>query len=343
MMFRRHVTARLARYSDGDLSPADAGAVEAHLADCDRCRQELEDIRFAAHMVRQLGVVRAPSSVWNHVDAALSEPPGALRWSSGSRWAVATALLFVAVVSYVWLWQPSQPWEVATLTDGGGATRMAAGELLETGDQSRARITVGDIGTVDVEAGTRVRLGDAGSGQYRLALERGTISARVIAPPRVFIVDTPTSTVVDLGCAYTVTIGDDGAGELRMTEGWVALEWKGRESLVPAGAMCRTRPAVGPGTPYFEDASDALKRAVDEFDFSGGGNASVDVVLREARVRDTLTLWHLLSRVETDRRGDVFECMASLVPPPANVTREKVLGLDREALQSWREEMAWKW
>ena len=88
---------------------------------------------------------------------------------------------------------------------------MAEGEWIETADRPRARITVGDIGTVDVEPGTRVQLGAMQPDEYRIALARGTISARITAPPRLFIVDTPASTVVDLGCAYTVHVDDEGA------------------------------------------------------------------------------------------------------------------------------------
>ena len=343
-MFTRHVTTRLARYVDGDLPPADAQAIEAHLATCGRCRQALDEVRFASRLVRQLAVVKAPPSVWNGIDAALSEPQRARTLFMVPRWGIAfAALLIVAAgAGYWWRSGATEPWEVSTLA-GGGTTRMAAGELLETREGSRARIVVGDIGTVDVEPGTRLRLGDAGANSYRLALERGTISAQINAPPRLFIVDTPASTVVDLGCAYTVTVADDGVSELHMTQGWSALEWKGRESLVPAGAMARTRPGVGPGTPYFEDAPDALKGAVDAFDFADGGPAAVEIVLREARVRDTLTLWHLLSRVEPGRRVQVYERMAALVPPPPAISRERTLQLDADALRLWREEMAWKW
>ena len=41
-------------------------------------------------------------------------------------------------------------------------------------------------------------LGQVRAAEFRIALERGTISATITAPPRLFIVDTPTSTVVDL-------------------------------------------------------------------------------------------------------------------------------------------------
>jgi len=225
----------------------------------------------------------------------------------------------------------------------GGPRRMAAGEWIETNGGSKARITVGKLGTVDVAPGTRVQLGDVRNSEYRLALARGTITAEINAPPRLFIVDTPASAVVDLGCAYTVTVGDDGAGELRMTTGWAALEFKGRESLVPAGAICRTRPGAGPGTPYFDDASAALKKAVDDFDGGRRRSEALEVIIREARVRDTLTLWHLLSRVDEPDRVEVYDRIAAFAPPPARISRDQILALDADALRKWREELAWKW
>jgi hypothetical protein len=181
----------------------------------------------------------------------------------------------------------------------------------------------------------------ARANEHRLSLARGRISAVVNAPPRLFFVDTAASTAVDLGCAYSMNVDDSGDGMLQVTLGWVSLEWSGRESLVPAGASCRTRPKVGPGTPYFDDASDALKRALAGLDFGGGG--SLDAVLDEARVRDTLTLWHLLSRVDAADRLRVYNRMVGLVPLPEGVSPEKALALDPDTLKHWREELAWKW
>ena len=259
------------------------------------------------------------------------------------RWAFACVLvLAVGAGGYWWTREAApRPWEVAHTT--GGARRMAAGEWVETADGSKARIIVGTLGTVDVEPGTRVQLGNVRDSEYRLALAHGTISAQINAPPRLFIVDTPASAVVDLGCAYTVTVGKDGAGELRMTTGWASLEFKGRESLVPAGAICRTTPGAGPGTPFFDDAPTALKSAVNDFDTGTDAGRALDVILNEARIRDTLTLWHLLSRVNSADRVRVYERIAAFVPPPAPLSRDQILALDADALRKWREELAWKW
>jgi hypothetical protein len=232
---------------------------------------------------------------------------------------------------------------VSRLEGSAAVDKIKVGEWLQTDGNSRARITVGDIGVVDVEPNTRIRLVAASPTEHRLTLARGEISAVVSAPPRLFLVDTPASTAVDLGCAYKIKTDESGDGVLRVTSGWVSLEWKGRESLVPAGANCRTRPGTGPGTPYFEDAPESLQQALAAFDFGKGGEESLGTILSQARVRDTLSLWHVLSRVEPRDRVRVVDRMVELVPLPAGVAREKALQLDPATLKSWREELAWKW
>lgn len=342
-MFTSHVEDSLPRYCDGELDVVDRQRVDAHLAVCARCRAALEEIQFSATVVRQLKTVSAPPAVWNGIDAALSAPGRARSIAFVPRLVLA-GVVVLAWAAIVWVIRDTtpKPWEVARVNNGG-TQRMAAGEWVDTHGGSTARIIVGQLGTVDVAPQTRVRLGQVSPSEYRLQLDRGTISAEINAPPRLFIVDTPASAVVDLGCAYTVTVADDGAGELRMTKGWSSLEWKGRESLVPAGAMCRTRPGAGPGTPYFEDASAALKQAVNDFDAGTDRVKALEVVVAEARVRDTLTLWHLLSRVEASDRVRVYERIAQFEPPPSGVTRDRILALDADALRRWREELAWKW
>jgi hypothetical protein len=130
---------------------------------------------------------------------------------------------------------------------------------------------------------------------------------------------------------------------LRVQAGWVAFEFEGRESLVPAGATCRTRPGIGPGTPYFDDAPEPLVEALDRFDSHDGRVAALNAVLAQSRTRDTLTLWHLLSRVDAGDRVRVYERMDVLSPPPEGISRQQVLALDAESLRRWREELAWTW
>jgi hypothetical protein len=156
-------------------------------------------------------------------------------------------------------------------------------------------------------------------------------------------VETASGTAVDLGCEYELKTTDDGTGWLRVTRGWVSFEWKGIESLVPAGASCRTQPQVGPGIPYFDDAPESLKQALAVFGSEKGGDDVLGIILSASRVRDTLTLWHLLSRVEGRDRERVFDRIAALTPVPAGVSRDRALQLDPETLKRWKDELAWKW
>jgi hypothetical protein len=216
---------------------------------------------------------------------------------------------------------------------------LRAGTWLETNDQARASIDIASVGRVDVEPRTRIGLVSTRPGQHRLQLQRGTIHALIWAPPGQFVVVTPTSTAVDLGCAYTLTVDDEGVGHVRVTTGWVGFEWRGRESFIPAGAVCQTRAGLGPGTPYFEDTSAAFQEALAVLDLQSGPaearRTALTRVIADVRTKDAMTLWHLLSRVDGSDRERVFDRLVQLAPPPAGVTREGVLTGRRQMLDDW--------
>ena len=226
------------------------------------------------------------------------------------------------------------------VTDRGD---LAVGHWLETDAQARASVDVADIGRVDVDPGSRLGLLSTRPGDYRLHLSRGTLHAVIWAPPGQFFVETPSSTAVDLGCAYTLTVDDDGTGVVRVTLGWVGFEWHGRESFIPAGAMCLTRPGLGPGTPHYEDTSEAFRSALDAIDFGGAPpdvmTGALTRVLAEARQRDVVTLWHLLTRVDPPQRDRVFDRLAAFVPPPSGVTREGIRAGRRDMLDAWWDQL----
>lgn len=220
-----------------------------------------------------------------------------------------------------------------------GDSLLPRGGQLVTDGSSRARIDIGRIGRVDVEPGSRVSLVTAGTREHRLALDRGTIHARIWAPPRFFFVDTPSAEAIDMGCAFTLTVDEAGGGLLRVTHGWVQFAFGGRESYIPQGAIGETRPGVGPGTPRYEDAPEAYAAALEQLDFGRADAparaAALQVVLDSARPRDALTLWHLLSRSSPTERVQVYDRLAQLAPPPPEASRDAVLAGNRPALQAW--------
>jgi hypothetical protein len=311
--------------------------------------------------MEQLPLAAAPDAIWASIDTALasSSLTGFVRWRPRLvRWrpvlAIGSALALVALVTAM-SWRLAHRfdarWSVVALAGSPSvgavrihdAGRAGAGDWIETDWGARATIRVGEIGTVEVSPNTRLRIVTARPDEHRLALARGAIRATISAPPRLFFVDTAAGTAVDLGCEYTLTAGEDGMGLLRVTRGWVSFQWQGLESLVPAGASCRTEPGVGPGVPCFDDAPGSVKDALDAFVHENIGSGALNVILAESRVRDTLTLWHLLPRVDAGDRGRVYDRIAALTPVPTGLSRAKAIDFDRGTLKRWLDDLAWTW
>jgi hypothetical protein len=279
--------------------------------------------------------------------------PARRRFASAAMQLLTAAASLVLVVAAAWFASTLRPsgWTVQTLAGAPSVgdklidapTRLPVGQVVTTDANSRARIDVGSIGIVDVEPNSRIRLIASRAGEHRMALDRGRIRALIWAPPRMFFVNTPSATAIDLGCAYKLDVDDRGWGTIRVESGWVAFEYNGRESFIPQKAMCATRPGFGPGTPCYEDVVDAVPGFADALtilDFSpetdARRGAALDTVLAGARVKDALTLWHLLSRGTREERGRVYDRMAQLVPPPPGATREAIIrGEARKDRDAW--------
>jgi hypothetical protein len=230
-----------------------------------------------------------------------------------------------------------------TLSEKEGINTFGVGQTLETDLLARASLRAEEVGQIEVEPRTRLRLLNMGSKLKRIALDHGTIRAYIWAPPGQFVVDTPSALAVDLGCAYTLQVDGAGSGLVRTSLGWVGFKLNGRESFVPAGAACATKPKVGPGTPYFEDASLELRSALTRFDFvdntSSKRREDLEIVLAQSRQHDALTLWHLFARVDESQRVFVYDRLARFNPPPVGITKEGILRLDQPMLDQWWNEL----
>lgn len=279
--------------------------------------------------------IEPPRDLWPEIEARLRRPQRVWYWLP---LAAAAVLVFLLLAR-----GERSAWDVTALAGRPliGTTRLAAsgrlrvGDWLQTDDSSRALIAVGRIGQVEVRPETRVQLVVASANEHRLALARGTIDAKVDAVPRLFFVETPAGTAIDLGCAYTLETDSLGKGLLHVTAGEVEFQTGPRSSRLPLGTLVQIRPATGAGTPYVEDAPAPLVRALVAFDFQRGGARATRTILALARPQDALSLWHLLQRVDPPLRGVVYDRLAALVPPPPGVKRKAAIALDSRALEGY--------
>ncbi|MEX2181928.1 MAG: hypothetical protein WD771_07795 [Gemmatimonadaceae bacterium] len=320
--------------------------------------------------------VPRPEDLWRGIQGALAAPAdvrgagatprrtGVLRRPVRSPWLVAAAAVAALTVgtlagAYRQFAAPAQ-WAVVAL---GGAPHvdgavlvdkgaLGAGEWLVTDATSSARLTVGRIGLAEIGPESRVRLVRGGLTDHRLVLERGSLHAVIGAPPRLFFVETPSALATDLGCAYTLEVDSLGASRLHVTAGWVELDQGGRRALVPAGMAAEVEKDRAPGTPYVAELSDGARAALRRLDGGTGHQADLEVVLAAmatpdaalvARQQSGITLWHLAQRVDGASRAQVVAALARLAPPPAEVTMEGILALDRRMLDRWRRDLSPMW
>lgn len=243
--------------------------------------------------------------------------------------AIAASMLVIVTGAWVGMHRSRVTWQVSTLEGKTEVGRLGQGQSFKTDGGSRARLELEAVGEVEVEPNSQLSVVTLGHQEQRLDLKHGTIHATIWAPPGQFFVNTPSAVTVDLGCAYTLEVDPNGVGLVNVTAGWVAFESDGRESFIPAGAHCVTRPRKGPGIPYYEDSTEALQNAVNQFDSATDWSterAAVRRILTDARARDAITLWHLLRRVPAAQRSAVYDRLAQLVPIPGTVTRDGVVG-----------------
>ena len=286
--------------------------------------------------------------------APLPVPPPRRR----RRWPIAAGAAALAAAAAIALWASRPDPDPAPCREAPGAFRfeavagvptcggaearagwLPAGTWLETGAGEKARVDVADIGAIELAEGSRLALVATGPDEHRLELAEGALHAKVTAPPRLFVIETPTATAIDLGCEYDLVIGPDGSGELTVTDGQVELAGAGRLSLVPMGATARTRPGTGPGLPWSTGSASAeLRAAIDRFD--GGDAAAADAILAAARPRDTITLYNLLFRVATGAdRLRVLARIDELAGVPEMVLSEDIEAGSYEAAEQLRDHL----
>jgi hypothetical protein len=347
---------------DGTLSAYDRNRLEAHLSECALCTEEVERLRSLILRAQEMPKsIPPPDGVWQSIAAQLPRQPlKLLEFSQRTqdshrtprnlidlplvRAASLAAALAVAFGGYWFaLRSPRTAWDVERIAGAptidhqpiASAGRIFEGNWLETDSRSSARITVADIGHVELGPNSRLRLLNTQAMEHRLELAQGSVHASVSSPPRIFIVETPSATAVDLGCAYDLNVDEEGNSILHVTAGEVSLEFNGRTAYVPAFAMCETRRGIGPGTPYSEESSPEFRKALSQFDFDGGSGSALNSILTRSGSDDAISLWHLIPRTIAVDRERVVDRLASFYPLPRGVAREGVLRLDSKMLDEW--------
>lgn len=226
------------------------------------------------------------------------------------------------------------PDDVVVISDDGARRTVAVGERIDA-TTAGTTVELGEHGVLTLAAGTQLSVVKNARSAQELSLERGSLSAIVLAPPRFFTVRTQAARAVDMGCAYELAVDDEGTTTLMVTSGFVALEDVAANDgalldvLVPAGASARARVNARPSLPFRSDATQALRAIVD------AAALDVDALLVNVDARDAITLWYALDRVDDTDRARVLERLLALSPPPSSIDVAALRSRDVDALYAW--------
>ncbi len=266
------------------------------------------------------------------------------RFRPAQLWPVLGAAAAILLVASAWWAVRSEAWSVSVVRREGLSrnVHLHAGETLETAAGETAHMSLERVGRLDVDPETTLRVISSRPDQQHLELMRGTIHAHIGAAPRVFVVNTPSATATDLGCAYTLHVEQSGDGMVQVNSGLVEFDWHGRRALVPTGAMAITKAGTGPGTPFFDDALPSFRRSLATFDFvsdTGSRAQALETVLATARPRDAVTLLNLIPTVAPSERAAVVARLAELLPPSPAVDLDDLRAGRFQSLQAWWNEL----
>lgn len=271
------------------------------------------------------------------------------RW----RMALATAatLAVCALGMRLWYqqrlhWEAGQPWQVTAQRgdariDGrklDAASVLALDGTLETGAGTMTRLRAAGIGEIAIGERSRLRLVETRTGRHRVALQQGSLWARVWAPPGQFGVGVAGAEVIDLGCEFLLEVDADGNGSLSVLSGWVQVDNLRREVLVPQGARVRVNGDGAAGTPHAFSATPAFVAALEAIDARNGDvephGDEVRRLLGASRAQDAISLLVLLRDYPQLAEGPMFERLAALLPTP--VATRDAWSADRMAvLNAW--------
>ena len=255
--------------------------------------------------------------------------------------AAAFALAAAALVALIglgpWRARPAVPADGVRYElrgDASGTARL--GDRIDAGAGGVA-FDVGELGSVVLDPGARLRVEQLAGAEHGFFLERGALHASILAAPRTFQVGTPAGLSVDLGCVYSLEVEDDGGVRMAVQSGRIAFETAGRSVIVPAGARCSVAAGSAPNAPLFDDAEPTFAAAVRALEASTAPDEAPLAALAErARERDGLTLFHLARYAADGRvRAAAARALERACGALAGASAEALSAGDPRAVQAW--------
>jgi len=270
-----------------------------------------------------------------------------------SKKTLASLFVFCLIIAAIYFYFnynfSNAPWSVKTIKGNysvDGVTSIKSdlfeGENLLTEIDSEVEIRIPKSSKVLVNENSLVSIVQARDGDNILYLKQGgiVVTSESITPS--LTIKTDHSKLHDKGGKYSFSIDRLNSQFVRVINGIVVLEFNNILTPIGAGYVCEIVTGQTLGVPYREEASQLLKDELNKYLYENGGIASLQTVLFEAKEEDSITLWNLINRVDKNELVILYDRLNQIYPVPEGVTKKRVLGLSKEVLDLWWNEIEWQ-
>ncbi len=251
-------------------------------------------------------------------------------------------VLFLVLV-YNLFFSSGSAWEVKKYSMSTDAYEsfsvLKEGEILETDEYTRYEILVPDVGNIYLGPSTKIER----SKSFNIRLLQGTVSKSKSDAKKFLIFEVFGADIKDylLGSSFRLALLNPAFAELEVKEGWISVTKNDKETLILPHHLCKIHSDFGVGLPYNQKSSGSFIETIEQYCFIKPGNEEVLInLLSKAEIKDGLTLWNLLKRVERKQRDMVIYTILGLLGnPPEGVTPDGLKVLNAEMLSKLLDEI----
>lgn len=244
-------------------------------------------------------------------------------------------IILIIVAGYFYLTR-AKDWNIVELSGNvllnnekiNSSTDFSVKSILQTGDNSTARLSVAKVGILEVDSNTKL----SRTKSNEIKLDEGRIVKKPVEQTEKIVILTDRADFnEELNSEFELAVKEE-TDNLFVYRGTVRVNLRGFESIVPEGFACEVKKGRYV-IPFNSGTEPQLINLLK--DFTGPTDPNLVLITGLATPKDALSLWHVLQLTSELNRQIPLNKLKELIPPPESVSDEGIMKLDREMLDQW--------
>ncbi len=200
-------------------------------------------------------------------------------------------------------------------------------------------IAIPKLGRLSLEPLTEIKLVNDTENSSRVFLYKGKVKISTLIQNKQFSVETMNAAFTENLTDFSVEQLSSGITHVEINSGSLTISTLNQVFRLPGKYKCDILTKNSYNIPVHMDASVNFLYGLKEFEL---GNINIEIlsrILDAASVKDIFSLWHLIKKANRIYRPIIFDRLNSLSPVPEKVTKEGVMQLNNEMMNTWLDKM----